>query len=542
MTTNNHSIHRPFVWITGAFSLGIILNQLVNIPFVTVCSLALAALAAGLVTSGRRYMPTICLIFAMAGLGVVYAHSRHCTSQKDIVHVAQYYRNKPITVRGMIVSDQQVRHAINGVKTIFTLDVDAVKTGWGWQKRNGTILAHVYRPLDVFYGDVIELEGKLHRPYDFSSDTNFSYRAYLEHYNIRYLLSVKKDTDILTLGRGQGSRLKYHSLKLRCALIKILDQYLSGNESGIMKAVLLGDRSAIAKPLRVLFVQTGTAHILAISGLHIGVVAALFVLVVKLFPVGRKAQLILAILALAGYAFLTGGRPSVMRATIMMIVFLSSLIIENEPDALNTLSFSAMIILVYNPMNLFDIGFQLSFLCVFSMLQYQFMPGISKAPRQTDYRAKRKLNFIDRCSKWAAHSLGLSLAIWIGVAGFIAYYFGIITPVTVFANLFIVPFTSVIVLLGFGLMIVGLTVPAWAVPVAVCLKVALNVMVGLIFLCDKIPFAYFYIKDVTIWHIAGYYIILLSVMFVPFKPYCRALADFFLGIFRTGRIDKHSRV
>jgi len=93
-----------------------------------------------------------------------------------------------------------------------------------------------------------------------------------------------------------------------------------------MRAILLGDRTGIPEHIRELFVKTGTAHILAISGLHVGIVAGLFLVFVRILPVSRRCQLVAAIILLAGYALMTGARPSVVRAAIMASVFLAGFI------------------------------------------------------------------------------------------------------------------------------------------------------------------------------------------------------------------------
>jgi len=255
------------------------------------------------------------------------------------------------------------------------------------------------------------------------------------------------------------------------------------------------------------------------------VVAALFLLLVKFIPIGGKWQSAGVIGLLLCYAFLTGGRPSVVRATIMMIVFLASFIVEKERDILNTLCLAAMIILIYNPLNLFDVGFQLSFVCVLSIILFNIYlkrTGFTRSLGAKD-------TVFERYMRFGLQSIAVSAVIWVGVAGFIAYYFGIVTPVTIFANLLIVPLISIIVTLGFGLLIMGALVPSWAYLFAMCLKIVLNAMVAIIFLFDKIPFAYFYIRDVRIWQVGVYYAILTLLVVVVSK-------------LSLGRIDKRLRV
>ena len=111
-------------------------------------------------------------------------------------------------------------------------------------------------------------------------------------------------------------------------------------------------------------------HILAISGFNVGIVAYVIFLFLKIFPLGRRGHYILTILILIVYAVLTGGQPPVVRATIMAVVFLAGFILEREPESINTLSCAALFILLVNPVNLFDVGFQLSFVSVLAIIVF----------------------------------------------------------------------------------------------------------------------------------------------------------------------------
>jgi len=520
-----NKIHRPFLYLTAFFSLGIMCAQWARFPFSYLCFFSFIFVIASAATSKKEFTSTIFLLLAVMSLGMTYTQARQCIDRDHIGSVARYYRKKPITVRGVVVSSVTKRNVANSAKHTFTLNVDQVQANWGWERRTGNILVNTFRDYDLSYGDDLQLTGKLHRPYNFSNERNFSYRDYLQNRGIYFILSIKKNSNIQILGKNKGNYFKRHALRLRAKLGSVLSENLSKNESGIMKAILLGDRSAIAKPVRALFVQTGTAHILAISGLHIGVVAALFLLLSKMFPFGGKWRSVGVIGLLVCYAFFTGGRPSVVRATIMMIVFLTSFIVEKERDILNTLCLAAMLILIYNPLNLFDVGFQLSFVCVLSIILFNIY--LKRIGSKRSLKAKDII--FERYMYFGLQSLTISAAIWVGVAGFIAYYFGIVTPVTIIANLLVVPLISIIVTLGFGLLITGSIVPSWAYLFAMCLKVVLNAMVGIIFVFDKIPFAYFYLRDVRIWQVVVYYIILTLLVVAASK-------------LPLGRIDKHLRV
>ncbi len=493
--------HRPFVYIAGPFALGILLDHFVQISFGYICLGVVMFLILAAWFSKRELLATFFLLFAITVLAMAYTQSREYTRGDHILHVAKYYRKNPITVKGVIVSDVQKREVAGRSKTTFTLSTHKVKAPWGWKKRSGKILVNMFNDLDMAYGDDLLIEGRLHRPFNFSTDKNFSYRDYLSRRGIRFILSAKKDSRVEICERNKGNYFMALSLRLRNVLKGILADHLSKNEAGIMRAILLGDRTGIPKSIRMLFVQTGTAHILAISGLHIGIVGTFFLIFAKVLPFGRRGQYGIVICLLTGYAFLTGGRPSVIRATIMMVVFLTSFIVERELDALNTLCLAAVIILGINPLNLFDVGFQLSFVCVFSIIYLNL-------------RRDRTGHHGDQWVFALRQSFTISLAIWIGVAGLIVYYFGIITPITVLANLVVVPLISIIVGLGFGLLCIGFILPSWGFVFAAALKLALNCLAGFVYLCDKIPFAHIYVREASLWPVILYYTALSVAIFI----------------------------
>lgn len=491
----------PLFWITLSYSVGILGYE--KVPFVWIC-VSVCFLLMGLLVVRQRIMIWVVVLLLFFGLGVVSTQVYKVADKNDIVHSARFYYGKTVKLQGVVSSDIEHKKFFNTKKSVFTLNVQRMYAPWGWQEKRGKVLVNVFKKNNLVYGDSILIEGKLHRPYDFSKESNFSYPQYLSHRNIFYVLSVSGNAQLEVLRKSQGNILHAALFKVRNKLKMILDQELTYNESGIMKAILLGDRSHIPKQVRQLFSQTGTAHILAISGLHVGVVAALFLIFLQVISVPRRVRFLGVIVLLIGYAILTGGRASVVRATVMACIFLGSFVLERESNTLNTLSLAALILLIFNPLNLFDIGFQLSFSCVLAIIF--FNPVILQMLNHLGLPKHNK--FIGLC----VQSASISISVWFGVLGLTAYYFNIITPITVFANLLIVPFISILVVLGFGVLLTGSFIPFGLFFVIPCIKVSLNLMVALVFLLSKIPYAYISLKTVYLWHIAIYY----GVIFILF--------------------------
>lgn len=505
-------IARPLPWLVLCFCLGIGLgNRFPQYFHFILLFTFLFAVVVFYLRWLRLFF--ILLLIVFFGLGAIYTHSYTFLHQDHISYCAHFYKNKPIILKGVIVSDVTKREIFNKVKTSFVLEVRWVESPWGWQKRNGKILVEIFRSPEVSYGDYILAEGKLHRPFNFSREQDkeerLSYPDYLARQGIQYILSVKKNGEMEALREGQGNYFKDLSFRLRDYFRAILARYLSKNEMGLMQAILLGDRSSIAPPLRDLFIHTGTVHILAISGLNVGIVATLFFVILKLIPVGHRLQIFITMLLLIMYGFLTGGSPSVVRATIMAVVFLGSFIVEKETNTFNSLCLAAFIILLMNPLNLFDAGFQLSFICVLAIIFiYPLLTKTIDRTAEKSHAADHPL-VMEGFGDTLVKSFGLSLAVWLAVAGLIAYYFNIVTPLTVIVNLFMIPLNFVIVILGFGLLLTGIFSVFWGGIFALSLKLALNVMAGIIFLFDKIPYSYFYIKTLNGWVVIAYYLILV---------------------------------
>ncbi len=257
-------------------------------------------------------------------------------------------------------------------------------------------------------------------------------------------------------------------------LRRSLYQYLDAPEAGTISAIVLGDRGQIPKEINMAFRHTGTGHILVIAGIHMAMMTAMVVFILKVIRVPRPWQAGLSILIIILYAMLTGGSVPVLRAAFMASILLASYSIEHESDALNSLAFAGLVLLLMDASNLFNTSFQLSFAAVAAII-------ILYTPLE------KRLSF---CPKWLSCALSVSTAAWLGITPFQIWHFGTIAPIALVANLFIVPLLDLTVALGLVLALAGL----WAAPlawgIAGCLKVVFNLMVILAFWFAQVPFGY----------------------------------------------------
>jgi len=244
-------------------------------------------------------------------------------------------------------------------------------------------------------------------------------------------------------------RSKIFFLQKRDRLLQRLsDGGMEGDAYAVVAAMVLGDKSALTKELKETYSVTGASHVLALSGLHLGIIYMLLSLLV----VGRRWKLfsqILVILSIWAFVFLVGMSVSVLRSAIMLSVYALLSLGNRQRMSVNTLAFTAMVMLMASPRSLFDVGFQMSFMAVFSILIWLPMfDRIFKPHYLQDHRLV----------KWLWGLMSVSLAAQIGVAPLIAYYFGRFSTYFLLTNLIVVPGATLILWLA----LVVLFVPSLA--------------------------------------------------------------------------------
>lgn len=521
-------VPRPLLWACVFFMLGIAASPYVRVTLPVFWGAAgVTVVVSALVRKAWIVMPLILLVMWLAG--AVYPGQREAVFPNDVATIPYYLRRNPVVLEGLVVSDVEPRSFFRGTKTVFSLSVQKWEAPWGWLPKRGVVLVNLFGfcGQDIRYGDYLRLEGKLHRPFNFSKGNRFSYRDYLSRKGISFILSVKKTGRVEVLQRGRGQAIKDWSLRVKHRLAAVIKKNFNKEEAGLMLAFLLGDRYDIPKDVYDLFKVSGVAHIIAISGFNVGIVAAIVLYLLRMFPISRAAQHVLTMAFLVFYAFLTGGQPPVVRATIMAVVFLTSVIVEREQESINTLSLAAVLILLINPKNLFDAGFQLSFLSVFSIILFyrEWMKvfsalfpramSVSKTEQQRP-RWKRWAAIRARAWRYFFQSMALSLAAYAGVVPLLAYYFHLITPVVLLANLVVVPLASGIICLGIGLLLVGSLIPFGAFIFAKGISLLIQLMVASIAFFSRMPGAYFEIGVFPWWGVTVYYAI-FACFFIAIK-------------------------
>jgi len=469
---------RLFTASTVFYCLGIILVSFIRVSLWLIFGLGIITLAAACLSfrDNRIFMVSVFFLALILGaLSLKNSYMRHKC------HISNFVPHNDNTVYGLsgFVDSQPVTQ---NKRTSFVFRAQELQVNNLKWPCCGKVLVKVDFPQDLSYAERLTLLGALRRPYEFSSGSRHSYRDYLSGQGIYLVMHIKNSLQIIPQPGKGGNKLIIFSLWLRARMEQIINRYLPDLPAGILSAMVLGQRQAIPWLVNNSMVKSGTVHILVVSGFNVGIVAFVVNLLLKIMRIRRKARIILTAICLFIYCLTTGASNPVIRATVMGVIFLLAYLFKREADIYNCLAGAALFILIINPRQLFDVGFQLSFASVLAITC--LYPKIKSFLHLNNCKIK-VLRFI--CEGCIA-----SLCAWIGTIGIIAYNFRIIAPVTVLANLLIVPLATLITLCGFSLVLCTSFCPflggIFSTTTAMLITLLLNINAAVI----KLPFAYFY--------------------------------------------------
>lgn len=317
----------------------------------------------------------------------------------------------------------------------------------------------LYSRSRLSYGDLIKFESKVNYPSAVRNPGGFDERMYAAANGVGFSCFAQ---EISVSGNVPG--LYGFFLGLRESIADSIDEYYSVETAPVAKAMFLGVKGELPEQLREDFGMTGIAHVLAISGLHVGIIAFLMQLLLKKLKMPRKLRFPLSICVLVCYALLTGLAPSVVRAVIMAVLLLLGRWLFWERDTLTFLSIAFLVTLAYRTPQLFMPGFLMSYGVVFGLLC--LLPPIS--------RWFERIGF----TNYFSASLGASGAASLSVFPLTAYYFNSVSLGAIMANFFAVPLTTLIVLFT-GLFALFCALPPLAALLAVPPQLATELLLWL---------------------------------------------------------------
>ena len=502
----------PCVWINIFFITGIIFGRYLHpTPFFL---LWIATFIFPLFLLRRKRRLLVLSIIALWGAFLSQKSSFY--SSRDIASLSPAFR---LWVIGRIVKPP-INSSLRK-RSDLILQVEKVKQeerGEWREDVKGLVKVNVYNPpVDYHYGEKLLLYGRLHFPHRFG---RFDYKRYLWAKGIYSLLSVqgknvrvleKEKTGLCLLYQFREKWTEAIEKYLSLGQKRISGKDLSKMEEGrkeLLKALLIGERANLPSSLRKVFINTGTMHILSISGLHIGIVAGILLFLFKFLRLPYKITYFITPIFIGVYVLISGARVPAIRAAILAAIILWGRILNYPTSFYNSLSFASFVILLNSPLSLFEPGFQFSFLCVFFILYLS--PKIKRSlQRLLSCPDMLRGAFLRKPFSFFISSLAVSLSAWLGVLPLVSYYFQRIVPITVIANLIVVPLLFLIVASGFLLLFFSFF-SFFALLFALIEIILLTALIKTLTFLSSLPFAHFYLS-LTLFGVFVYYLCLLLI-------------------------------
>ena len=351
-----------------------------------------------------------------------------------------------------------------------------------------------YKDLPMI-GEKIEVSGKAENFSEASNPGEFDMRRYYHIHGMDFCIFNGKI--LRRTGRGNALRDNVHRLKER--MLSVLENNLSENEAGILKAMILGDRTSLTDEMRGLYQRNGLAHALSISGLHISILGYGTYRLLKKIRAGLMISVIPTAVFVIFYAELTGGGISVLRPLTMFLVCIGADISGRTYDMLSALSLSLILLLLFNPLIVYDAGFMLSFgavlgICMVNPWLEGFFPKKDGLPGKL------------------LSAISVSLSIQIFTLPIVFYFFYQIPLTSIPLNLIMIPLMGLLVVSALLLSLLG-TVSWFPVfPFVISCRIILRIYETGCRICDTIPGGVFIAGRPSVVKITVYYLILLLVI------------------------------
>jgi competence protein ComEC len=505
----------PFVRLLFSFLLGICLYSWLGASLSSVWLFSFQLiLFTILVVSNKKKEPSISFIrWWGALLMLLLVHSGYFISynndfRNNSTHIQHQTKESGSSYLATITSVPKLT-----AKTIkVTLALEATKnTTQTLYPTCGKLIAYIhidslstilqYGDQILFQGEIKALAGPLN-PFAFDS------RNYYAPKNIYHQVYIPTKS-WTTLGNNKGSPLYRFIYSCRKSLLKILkEQINSPNEYAVASALILGAKDKLNTEIKNAYADTGAMHVLAVSGLHVGILVAMLSFLLGLFRSShkwwKKSKVLLLLTILWGFALLTGASASVLRASTMFTFVIIGPLLDRKINIYNSLGASAFLLLCINSLMLFDIGFQLSYLALIGIIYLH--PRIYKL-----------WCIENRLGDWIWNGISISLAAQIATLPIALYYFHQFPMFFWLSGLIVTAAAGIILGLGICLLTFN-SIPLLGsilVPIlGYLLYGALWLMNSLIFIIQQLPGAVWGGFWLEYWQMWAWYLVIGSSIFV----------------------------
>ena len=513
-------MNRPLVSVVLAYAAGLLLAQFFQPPPAPLLGITVAILIFTIASTKLRplfFWP----LLALAGWTNFICQTAVISPNDLRTQLGNY--PALATVRGELAETPRlkiaVRDDLENWRNVARVRVSEISRAENFVPAAGETLVITPDILgtNFFAGQRVEISGVIARPPQPLADGLFDFQNYLAARGIYYQLKTDSTND-------------WKILEPQILRAPLTDRFLNWSKNTLalglpnedeplrlLWAMTLGWRTAFTGDIGEPFLRAGTMHMFAIDGLRIALLAGMIVALLRARRVSRAWCGAIAVPTIWFYTAATGWEPSAIRASVMMTIVLGGWALKRPSDLLNSLAAAAFVILLWNPLQLFEASFQLSFfvMLIIALMLPKLNEFFDRLLKPDELLPNELISRWKKSGRWLARKLarycGLSFAAWIGSLPLSAKYFHLFSPVSTFANILAVPLGTFALMANLGALVCGHWLPwftelfnhaAWFFMVA---------MTWVSVEAANIPGAYFYVPEPSLATIAIYYAAVIAI-------------------------------
>ncbi|WP_418790711.1 DNA internalization-related competence protein ComEC/Rec2 [Phosphitispora sp. TUW77] len=484
---------RPLVLILIIFATGIVIEYFIRIPaYLVVCAALIMAAMAGAKRFAVKGSIKVCIYAAVLLCGIMICRLELYVLEGNIDFLSGNYT----VLVGTVVEEpdrriDRINYVLRTETINYYIQSDGTRTVADFRPK-GCVLISVKGPGPEFgYGDRVQVVGLLQKIEDPGNPGEFNYKKYLEDRGIRLVFKSRNGAGLTKIGTGSVNFLMKFSISLKDKLTSVINKNMPQKQAALVEGILFGNTGRIDPEIKEDMSLTGVAHLLSVSGYHVGLVAGFIILAGNILGLRKPVRDALTISGTGLYALMAGAGPAVTRALIMAWVLLLAAYCQKEYDWPSSMSLAGLIILIINPLELFDPGFQLSFLATWGILcLVPIFKGLNK--------------MLPPIGQASSVAVGAQIAVF----PVTAYYFNYFSLVFLPANLIIVPLISIVMLLAGTAAVMGLLWNPPAEILSIAIAAILEVTLLITGALAGLHYAVINVKPPGIIKIACYYLVL----------------------------------
>jgi len=486
----------PLVLITGLYLSGILINSCLQVNCYFWFGWGICLLLINWLFFKRKislWLTTL-LIVTLGGLN----HSRSIYFGPN--HLTRFIHEEADSLQSLVES---VETNPDGRQRIVLRRIQIKQSNW--QSCQGKLLLTVKNSRRrYFYGDTLYFNTHLLLPSGRRNPGEFDYRKYLNNHHIFALAYI--DENELRISSSASWSLRRFANLAKYRIQDLIDESVEGEPGAILKALLIGVRSEISEQTEQTFIDSGVIHVLAVSGLHVAYVTLVFWVIFGFLRLPLKPKVILTVLALGFYVLIVDIRPSVFRAVIMASMVLIAKGWERKVNVYNSIAAAALIQTLIDPLQLYDMGFQLSFIAVLSIVYiYRRLEALLPEKLRSGAISQPTLRKV-----WQLFLV--SVAALAGTLPVTIYYFHRVPIISLLSNLVVIPLVGVIGALGFAQIILGFIWNGFNLVYGAAESLLIEILRLIIRNIASLPGAYFQVSQTSLFTVLLLYLLLLGMM------------------------------